>query len=109
MKYRVIKDEKAKTLDIFTEDGGFVEIYHNDAHYISNMHSVRLTEINKIDYPILWIKIAEGNNYIRDWSDADTEEDMIEHALYWLVSPAPERWQKDDTLFENILKIAYKN
>lgn len=108
MKYRVIKNQKEKTLDIFTEDGGFVEIYHNDTNYVSTMHSVRLTEVDKSDYSKLWEKLSEGNNCVKDWGENDTEDEMIQHALYWLVMPTPDKWEHDNKLFDNILKKAYK-
>jgi hypothetical protein len=108
MKYRVIKKEKEKTLDIFTEDGGFVEIYHNDTNYVSTMHSIRLTEVDKGDYPNLWAKLSEGNNCVKEWGENDTEDEMIQHALYWLVMPTPDKWEHDNKLFDNILKKAYK-
>jgi hypothetical protein len=108
MKYRVIKNDKDKTIDVFTEDGGFVEIYHNETGYISNMHSMRLTDVDKSDYPKLWEKLSEGNNLVKEWGENDTEDDMIEHALHWLVMPTPDKWEKDEKLFDNILKKAYK-
>jgi hypothetical protein len=107
MKYRVIKNDKDKTIDVFTEDGGFVEIYHNETCYISNMHSMRLTDVDKSDYPMLWEKLAEGNNWSKEWSDSDTEDEMIAHALYWLVMPTPDKWEHDNKLFDKILKKAY--
>jgi len=108
MKYRVVKNQKEKTLDIFTEDGGFVEIYHNGDQFISTMHSIRLTEVDKSDYPNLWAKLSEGNNCVKEWGENDTEDEMIAHALYWLVMPTPDKWEHDNKLFDNILKKAYK-
>ena len=108
MRYRVVKNEKEKTLDIFTEDGGFVEIYHNDTNYVSTMHSIRLTEVDKSDYPTLWARLSEGNNCVKEWGENDTEDEMIAHALYWLVMPTPDKWEHDNKLFDNILKKAYK-
>ena len=98
MKYRVIK-HSPMDVDVITEDGGIATIYHNDENMVTMYYQERLTDINPKED--IWEQLGYSKAYIKDWEDSAELDDMVKDALEWLVNPAPQSWEIDNSIFSN--------
>ena len=96
MKYRVIKHSPME-VDVVTEDGGIATIYHNDENMVTMYYQDRLTTINPKDD--IWEQLSYSKAYLKDWDASMNLEDIIKNALDWLVFPAPNSWEIDNSIF----------
>ena len=99
MKYRTVNDgEEGDEFIVLTEDGGCVAVHHNGDNNVSTYYQNRLTDITNPSK--VWDELAEGKVYYNDWAD-ESVETITQDALNWLVFPPPDKWVKDESIFNN--------
>lgn len=96
MKYRINQINEID-FDIITEDGGVVSVYDNDENLVSLYYQNRIN--SNTDPEEIWTELGEGKSYMKDWPDGTTKDEIIQDALDWLVLPAPEVWELDETIW----------
>lgn len=100
MKYRVIRHEE-KVITIIVEDGGIVATYDNGDYVVTDYYGDRLNGIEP-EHSV-WDTLAEGKMYHKSWDEhTPTDEELILDALEWLVFPAPDKWERDDTIYSHL-------
>jgi hypothetical protein len=98
MKYRIIKHSPME-VDVVTEDGGIATIYHNEENMVTMYYQDRLTTISPKED--IWEQLSYSKAYMKDWDASIELEDIIKNALEWLVFPAPQSWEIDNSIFSN--------
>jgi hypothetical protein len=103
MKYRVIRSTVDESFDVITEDGGASYHYHNGEHWVSNYYEGRLINRKSSDLD-WWIELQDEGMYVHDWDvDMDNMHTIVVAALEWLAFPHPDKWELDNSIFNNIL------
>lgn len=96
MKYRINQHDEME-FDVIVEDGGVVSVYHNDENQVSMYYQERIRE--DMDPDEIWETLGEGKTYRNDWPDGTSRDEIIRDALSWLVLPAPESWELDESIW----------
>ena len=86
-------------VDVVTEDGGIATIYHNEENMVTMYYQDRITTISPKEE--LWEQLSYSKAYMKDWDASMELEDIIKNALEWLVFPAPQSWEIDNSIFSN--------
>jgi hypothetical protein len=97
MKYRINQHDEME-FDVIVEDGGVVSVYHNDENQVSVYYQDRISEDMEPDQ--IWETLGEGKAYMKDWPDGTSRDEIIRDALSWLVLPAPESWELDESIWK---------
>ena len=101
MKYRIIKTSDTD-FDIITEDGGVASVHYNGEKLCTNYYQSRLTDIDCDDD--IWEQLSEGKIYNKDWTEKESNQEIITDALNWLVvTSIPMNWEIDNSLYNQIL------
>lgn len=96
MKYRINQINEME-FDVIVEDGGVVSVYHNDENQVSMYYQDRLRE--DMDSDEIWEILGSGKAYTKEWPDGTSRDEIIQDALGWLVLPAPESWELDESIW----------
>ena len=100
MKYRVIKDSDTLNITIIVEDGGIVSTYDSGNEVITEYYRYRLDDIDGED---VWNELSNGEIHMKGWQwHKPTEKQLIDDALDWLVCPAPDKWELDNSIYSHI-------
>lgn len=102
MKFRINTIDKNE-FDVITEDGGIASIYESDNCFQTMYYQTRLTEISEDVHTEVWDDLSEGKAYLKEWDGDPSVEELIQDALEWLVFPQPDKWERDDTIFQNVI------
>ena len=102
MKFR-INTINENEFDVITEDGGIASISFIDETFQTMYYQSRINK-NSVDvHSSVWDDLSEGKAYVKEWENDATHEEMIKDALEWLVLPQPDKWERDDTIFSNVI------
>lgn len=101
MKYRINKLNEQE-FDVITEDGGVASVYKSDGGYHTMYYQTRLTDLDNDLHSTVWDDLGSGKAYMKEWESEALADEMIADALGWLVVGEKD-WERDDTIFSNIL------
>lgn len=102
MKFR-INTINEKEFDVITEDGGIANVSFIDDTFQTMYYQSRINENSTDVHSLVWDDLADGKAYIKEWEANPTHAEMVKDALEWLVIPSPDKWERDDTIFSNVI------
>ena len=102
MKYR-INTINENEFDVITEDGGIASISFIDESFQTMYYQSRINQSSVDVHSSVWDDLSDGKAYLKEWDGNPTHESMIQDALQWLVVPQPDIWERDDSIFSNVI------
>lgn len=102
MKFRINTIDE-KEFDVITEDGGIASISYIDDRYQTMYYQSRITNDSTDVHSTVWEDLEDSKAYIKEWEGNPAKDELIQDALNWLVIPQPKKWERDDTIFPNVI------